>query len=126
MADVRRAVEDKLRAVAATDPWLKAHPPHITWVDGEFPGWETPTDHPIVAALSEAYRRALGAAPSLAGVTYGTDASFLHDAGIPCVVFGAGGIQHAHRPNEFVALDDLLVQTKVMALAVARWTGRDG
>ncbi|BCG97371.1 hypothetical protein MesoLj131a_62350 [Mesorhizobium sp. 131-2-1] len=41
------------------------------------------------------------------GVPYGTDASQLSLAGIPCIVLGPGSIDRAHTNNEFIELDQL-------------------
>ncbi len=58
----------------------------------------------------------MSAAMSQAGLTCrisawraASDAGFLvHTAGIPCVLFGPGDIeQAAHRPDEWIDLDDL-------------------
>jgi acetylornithine deacetylase len=40
-------------------------------------------------------------------VSYGTEAGLFQQAGIPSVICGPGDIEQAHRPNEFVALDQL-------------------
>lgn len=40
-------------------------------------------------------------------VSYGTEAGLFQQAGIPTVVCGPGSIEQAHRPNEFVALEQL-------------------
>lgn len=40
-------------------------------------------------------------------VSYGTEAGLFQKAGIPTVICGPGDIAEAHRPNEFVALDQL-------------------
>ena len=40
-------------------------------------------------------------------VSYGTEAGLFHQAGIPSVICGPGDIEQAHRPNEFVALEQL-------------------
>ena len=43
-----------------------------------------------------------------AKVAFGTEAGlFQQDAGIPTVVCGPGGIDQAHKPNEFVALEQI-------------------
>lgn len=57
------------------------------------------------AALS-AIMRCLPDAP-VAFVAYGTEAGFLQAAGWPAVVCGPGSIDQAHRPDEFVAVDEL-------------------
>ena len=41
------------------------------------------------------------------GVSYGTEAGLFQRAGIPTVICGPGDIEQAHRPNEFVSLDQL-------------------
>ncbi|GAA4014168.1 acetylornithine deacetylase [Actimicrobium antarcticum] len=40
-------------------------------------------------------------------VSYGTEAGLFHEAGIPSVICGPGDIEQAHRPNEFVSLEQL-------------------
>lgn len=43
--------------------------------------------------------------PAEAG--FWTEAALFHDAGIPSLVFGAGNIQQAHSPDEFVEMEQL-------------------
>jgi len=45
--------------------------------------------------------------PSYGAVSYGTEAGLFQQAGIPTVVCGPGSIEQAHRPNEFVALQQV-------------------
>jgi acetylornithine deacetylase len=40
-------------------------------------------------------------------VSYGTEAALFQEAGIPAVVCGPGSIEQAHKPNEYVSLDQL-------------------
>ncbi|HTB28884.1 MAG TPA: acetylornithine deacetylase [Steroidobacteraceae bacterium] len=40
-------------------------------------------------------------------VSYGTEAGLFQQIGVPTVILGPGDIAEAHRPNEFVALDQL-------------------
>lgn len=40
-------------------------------------------------------------------VSYGTEAGLFQQAGIPTVVCGPGSIEQAHRPNEFVTLEQI-------------------
>jgi len=63
---------------------------------------ETDPQHPLVQALL----RSVGQkAP--AGVDYFSDAGVLGTAGIPSVLFGPGDIAQAHRPDEWISLDQL-------------------
>jgi len=51
--------------------------------------------------------KALARNKSHGSVSYGTEAGLFQRAGIPTVVCGPGSIEQAHRPNEFVALEQL-------------------
>jgi acetylornithine deacetylase len=44
---------------------------------------------------------------SVGKVSYGTEAGLFQKMGVPTVICGPGDIAEAHRPNEFVALDQL-------------------
>ena len=51
--------------------------------------------------------RALTADRTRRKVAYGTEAGLFARAGVPSVVCGPGDIEQAHKPNEFVSLDQL-------------------
>ncbi|GAB7548612.1 acetylornithine deacetylase [Cupriavidus ulmosensis] len=51
--------------------------------------------------------RALTADRDVNKVAYGTEAGLFQRAGIPAVVCGPGDIEQAHKPDEYVALDQL-------------------
>lgn len=70
--------------------------------DGEVCGLETPQDSPAVALA----RRLLDE-PRLDVVSYNTEAGLFDAAGIPAVVCGPGSIDVAHRPDEYVEVDQL-------------------
>jgi acetylornithine deacetylase len=61
------------------------------------------------------------AAPGPASVPFATDAGWLQRLGFECVIWGPGSIEVAHRPNEFVPLDDLTRARATLARAVDRW-----
>jgi acetylornithine deacetylase len=44
---------------------------------------------------------------SVGKVSYGTEAGLFQKMGVPSVICGPGDIAQAHRPNEFVALEQL-------------------
>ncbi len=50
---------------------------------------------------------ALSGDPDAGKVAYGTEASFFQQIGVPSVVCGPGSIDQAHKPDEYVALDQL-------------------
>jgi len=45
--------------------------------------------------------------PNVGKVSYGTEAGLFQKMGVPTVICGPGDISEAHRPNEFVALEQL-------------------
>ena len=66
------------------------------------PGLSTKEHEAIVQlAISLSRNKATGA------VSYGTEAGLFQGAGIPTVVCGPGSIEQAHRPNEFVPLEQV-------------------
>ena len=120
----RAEFEAAVASVAQADPWLADHPPTVTWWGGQFLPARTATDDPVVTATTGAFETATGDRPLLRGMPYGCDMGLTVGVGsIPTVVFGPGDIRAAHRPDEHVPLDDLLVATRTLALTVLRATG---
>jgi acetylornithine deacetylase len=62
-----------------------------------------------VATESPPARLALGLTDfrDVGKVSYGTEASLFQQAGIPAIVCGPGSIEQAHKPNEYVSLDQI-------------------
>ena len=54
-----------------------------------------------------ALAQALSGNTEIGKVSYGTEGSQFQAAGIPTVICGPGSIQQAHKPNEFVALEQI-------------------
>jgi acetylornithine deacetylase len=72
-------------------------------VTNEYPGLSTPADAEVVELASSATGER-----GRIKVGFGTEAGlFSAELRIPCVVCGPGSISDAHRPNEFVSLDQL-------------------
>jgi acetylornithine deacetylase len=55
-------------------------------------------------------------------VSYGTEASQFQRAGIPTVVCGPGSIDQAHKPNEFIALEQVAACEKFLRALLERMT----
>lgn len=66
------------------------------------PGMETAEQEAIVALV-----RALTDDRETRKVAYGTEGGLFQQAGIPTVICGPGHIEHAHKPDEFVAVEQL-------------------
>jgi len=69
----------------------------------EIPTLDTGTETEVVALVQE-----LSGNTEIGKVSFGTEGSQFQRAGIPTVVCGPGSIEQAHKPNEFVAIDQVL------------------
>lgn len=122
-ADIRREFEAAIAATAASDPWLRDHPPEIRWglADLYFPPVNTARDHPLVDAVSRAVASG-GGVPEIDGMLGVTDAAHYAQCGIAGVVFGAMSAS-AHGPDESVSIPSLVTTAQVVAETVIRYCG---
>jgi acetylornithine deacetylase len=51
--------------------------------------------------------KSLAEANATSKVAFGTEAGLFHDGGIPAVICGPGSIKQAHKPDEFIALEQI-------------------
>jgi acetylornithine deacetylase len=70
------------------------------------PGLETDIDTPIVSHAMRILQQ-MRLDPQPVGVAFGSDASKLHQAGIPSIVFGPGSIDRAHTAVEYVEVEQV-------------------
>jgi acetylornithine deacetylase len=68
-----------------------------------FPGLDTADDAEITRLVA-----ALTGANGTAKVSFGTEGGLFQQAGIPTVVCGPGSIEQAHKPDEFIDLDQIV------------------
>jgi len=123
----KRLVSDRIQAAAAHDPWLRAHPPVITFFGGQFIAAETPPDAAICEAIRRAHAAVTGRPPKTEAATYGADMRhFIAFGGMPCVMYGPGDIRLAHAPDEYLPVEDLLTAVKTVACLLADWCGVAG
>jgi acetylornithine deacetylase len=97
--DVRRFAEDELL------PEMKSifADADITFSElSGFPGLTTPEDAEVTQVCSH-----LAATNETAKVSFGTEAGLFSAGGIPTVVCGPGSVEQAHKPNEFIELDQV-------------------
>ncbi len=73
----------------------------LTWVSQTVGLAASETDAIVQWAMRLSGDRTVGK------VSYGTEAGLFQHMGVPAVICGPGDIAQAHRPNEFVALDQL-------------------
>lgn len=122
IAAARRELETAVARAAQADDWLREHPPTLEWWGGTFDPAATPGDDPIVATVAAAFQDATGREAQLEGMTYGADMRLLVNVGqIPTVLFGPGDVRRAHRPDEWIGIDELRDATRSLALAALRF-----
>lgn len=123
-AVARRAFETAVAGAAEADSWLARHPPVVEWSGAQFGAARTDPDAPVVRTLAAAFRQVAGRAPVVRGMRYGSDMRLLVNVGgIPTVHFGPGDVRDAHRPDESVAVEDLVVAARVVAVTALRFCG---
>jgi acetylornithine deacetylase/succinyl-diaminopimelate desuccinylase-like protein len=110
---------DAIKRFAAQDPTFLAEA-HLDLYQG---GWEVTKDSPIVVTLAGAFKDVLGEEPMYRGQFGWLDASIMHAAGIPVVVYGPVG-DGDHAAVEYVDLESVQKCAAVIAETVARWSGQ--
>lgn len=70
-------------------------------------GARVPALKPEPNSAAESLARQLSGRNSSEAVSYGTEAGLFQEAGIPAVVCGPGSILQAHKPDEFITLDQI-------------------
>jgi acetylornithine deacetylase len=119
----QREFEAAVTSASSRYSHLRDHPPVIEWWGGQFMPAITPIDSAIVTTTTDAIANVTGAPPRIEGMTYGADMRLLvNEARIPTVLFGPGDVRRAHRPDEFVPIEDLLVVARVIALVALRFS----
>lgn len=112
--------------VAATDYWLRDHPPtvQIPLVLDEKHPVDLPSTGPECLALAQAYEVATGE-PAVIGCTPGTnDGAYMCAKGQPLVTCGPGSQDDGtHGPNEYVGMDSVVSAAKFYAAACIEWCG---
>ena len=68
----------------------------------EIPGLNADEDSEVVQ-----FAKALTGANATGKVSFGTEGGLFQEAGMPSVVCGPGSIEQAHKPNEFIDLEQV-------------------
>lgn len=122
VAAARRSFEARIAECCARDPFLRGNPARVEWWGGQFAPCETPDDAAIVGAVRGVVRDLGLGGGEVAGVPYGSDLRHLVNAGgTPGVLFGPGDVSGAHRPNESIAVSELVDGARAVALTVMRF-----
>lgn len=125
---VEREIDEWIARAAATDPWLAANPPTVTWWPNRVMSLEIPADEPIVPVVAAATAE-VGRPGRLSGLDSWYDgATFTRLAGTPAIAYGPPGFDPdgrsvAHTIDEFVPVDGLVACSQALAVATMRFCG---
>ncbi|MBA2636795.1 MAG: ArgE/DapE family deacylase [Solirubrobacterales bacterium] len=119
---VMREFEETIARAAAADPWLREHPPRVSWRGGVPPAEVSPQE-PVAQTLL-AVERNLGRPERLGGLENWHDgATLIFEAGMPAVCYGPGDIHRAHTVDEHVPVSELVWCAQGIAVAAMRFCG---
>lgn len=123
-AAARRELEIAVAEAAAGDPWLRDHPPRVSWVGGQFASGRLRDDDPLIADVASAAYDVTGARPAPAAGPYGSDLRLLIGIGaIPTLQFGPGSASYAHAPRERVDIAETLDAARALLVLAVRRCG---
>jgi acetylornithine deacetylase len=106
----------------ADDPWLKEHPPEVVFRGYFAEPSEIPVKSPIVQTLCKNFREMTRKEPIISGREGAADIRFMNRYGYtPTVIFGPGMTEQMHANNEWVAIEDLIQATKILAVTILDW-----
>jgi len=95
---------DLLSPVRRTAQKLRERGFAVEWQElSAYPALSLPADSPLATLLEE-----LTGLEPLPAVSYGTEAGLFQRAGIDAIICGPGEIGRAHKPDEFILVDELL------------------
>ena len=113
-AGARAELEQTVAEAADAHPFLREHPPVVTWPGGRFRGGHLPAGHPFAHQVAAAHARVTGGeVPLEHGAPWGSDLRLYSGAGIPTLHYGPGDVRLAHGPDENVPLDQVEVTAAV-------------
>lgn len=117
----RCELEASVGTVAKHHPFLRDHPPVVTWPGGQFHGGQLPPEHPLRHIVARAHDD-LATEPRIRerGAPYGSDLRLYNAAGIPTLHYGPGDVRLAHSPGESVAIADVVRVTQTLVLTILR------
>jgi acetylornithine deacetylase len=113
LAEIQTFARDKLLpGMHAVDPESG-----FSWEPlSSFPGLDTPVDSEIVAFV-----KSLTGANSVSKVAFGTEAGLFQETGIPTVICGPGNIAQAHKPDEYIELEQIALCEAFMGRLMDKW-----
>lgn len=107
ISDIRSLFDDTMAKHGATGELR---------LNQRFMPWEVDKSSPCVSAVIDAHRRACGSSPEETIFRGYAEIEMISAYGIPGVLYGPGSITEAHRPDEYVTVDELMKAARTYAL----------
>ncbi|MEV8630385.1 ArgE/DapE family deacylase [Streptosporangium sp. NPDC051023] len=104
-------------------PWLREHPPAVSWPGGQFASGRVPAGHELPGQVAAAVADVTGTRPVETAAPYGSDLRLYTAGGIPALHYGPGDVRLAHAPRERVELRELREVSRALALLAVRRCG---
>jgi acetylornithine deacetylase len=125
-ARVKKDFVEHILTFSSTDPWLREHPPEVSFVGYCGDSAEIPVDHPMVTLLSKNLLAVSGKEAQITGRQGAADTRYLIKYGkTPTVIFGPGRTEQMHASNEWVDVEDAITATKTLGLTIMDWCGQE-
>jgi acetylornithine deacetylase len=119
--EAKARFERDLETAVQDNAWLRNNPPIVRWKAAGFGSAQTPTEHPLVTALSEANQEVFGSPATTCGAPYGCDMSaWVRLTRTPTVLYGPGEIEQAHATDEWASLSQTVSVARVLVEATER------
>ena len=113
--------EAEIRAVFNQIPVLTSENWSLELIN-HYPLMFTSAENPVVKAAIDAMTEVNGYEPKVSAWRFGVNGTFMAEAGIPTVGLGPGDEKWAHTPEEHILVQDLIVTTRALAVAIAKIT----
>lgn len=123
--EVTKSFEDHILNEALLDEFLKDNLPKIEKVNMRsiYPT-KISVDHPIVNDLKKSFTAIMNTEPKVCGFEAACDAMMFNKySDTPALVFGPGQLGSAHRPEEFMDIEQLITSVKILALTIVNFCG---
>lgn len=122
VAETHEAIEKAIAAAAAADPWLREHPPIVSYDGFGSAGSEVSMDEPSVRLLGAWHERIVGEPLRPVAGTGTDDMRYFNFHGIPSGCYGPDGA-NLHAADEWLDIPSLVRTAKVLGAVMLDWCG---
>jgi acetylornithine deacetylase len=121
VGDIMEGIRSYIDKGTQDDPWFQAHPVKTVFLRHKNTA-VIDQNEPIVKTVSDCVKTVMGNDSLITGATYGADMELFVNLGhIPTIIHGPGSIMAAHKPDEFISIDEFLTGVKTLALSIYNW-----